>query len=179
MALMSRLTRLFRADAHAVLDRLEEPEILLRQAVREMEGEVEGNARALKALEVDYQHARARTSELESSLAGIANELDLCFEAGNETLIRMLLRRRLEGERVLAQLAHRLGRLQVERTRRTQTLDEQRQCLESMRQKAAAFDIEADSTRRESTVWGQTDLNVAESDIDLALLRERQQRKMS
>ena len=34
MAIVTRLTRLFRADAHAVLDRLEEPEVLLRQAVR-------------------------------------------------------------------------------------------------------------------------------------------------
>lgn len=36
MALINRATRLFRADLHAVLDRIEEPDILLRQAVREM-----------------------------------------------------------------------------------------------------------------------------------------------
>ncbi len=37
MALISRLTQLFQADFHAVLDRLEEPDALLRQAVRDME----------------------------------------------------------------------------------------------------------------------------------------------
>ena len=179
MALVSRLTRLFRADAHAVLDRLEEPDILLRQAVREMENEVERGAQALKALDLDYRHAHARATELESSVAAISGELDLCFEAGNEKLIRMLLRRRLEGERLLAHLGQRLGNLQAERTERGHTLEEQRQRLESIRQKAAAFDVDASSFRGDTTVCGQPDLNIAESDVDLALLREQQQRRAS
>ena len=40
MALISRVSRLFTADVHAVLDRIEEPEVLLKQAIREMEDEV-------------------------------------------------------------------------------------------------------------------------------------------
>ena len=179
MALMSRLTRLFRADAHAVLDRLEEPDILLRQAVREMENEVERNAQVLKTLQLDNQLAHVRATELETSIAGISSELDLCFEAGNEKLIRMLLRRRLEGERLLAHLAQRRGRLQSEQTERSRSLDEQRQRLESMRQKAAAFDVESACAQRDTSAWGQPDLNIADSDVDLAMLREQQQRKAS
>ena len=37
MALVTRLSRLFQADFHAVLDRIEEPDLQLRQAVREMQ----------------------------------------------------------------------------------------------------------------------------------------------
>ena len=40
MALITRVSRLFQADFHAVLDRIEDPEALLRQAVREMEEEL-------------------------------------------------------------------------------------------------------------------------------------------
>ena len=40
MALITRVSRLFQADFHAVLDRIEEPEAILRQAVREMEEEL-------------------------------------------------------------------------------------------------------------------------------------------
>ena len=42
MALINRMSRLFTADVHAVLDRIEEPEALLKQAIREMEEEVQG-----------------------------------------------------------------------------------------------------------------------------------------
>ena len=40
MALINRVSRLFRADFHAVLDQIEEPELLLKQAIRDMEDEL-------------------------------------------------------------------------------------------------------------------------------------------
>ena len=98
MALITRLTRLFKADMHAVLDRLEEPDALLRQAIREMEEEVSQNARRLQAKEHEIQQVSSRIKEVEKSLNGLDAQLDLCFEAENESLARSLLRRKLEGE---------------------------------------------------------------------------------
>ena len=40
MELINRIARLFKADFHAVLDQIEEPEALLRQAIRDMEDEL-------------------------------------------------------------------------------------------------------------------------------------------
>ena len=37
MAIVNRIRRLFRADVHAVLDIIEEPEAILKQAIREMQ----------------------------------------------------------------------------------------------------------------------------------------------
>ena len=178
MALVTRLTRLFRADAHAVLDRLEEPDILLRQAVREMDEEVARNGQALKALELDHTQTRTRIGEIESALAGIAGELDLCFAADNQNLVRTLLRRRLEGERLAKHLGQRLTRLAADIAQRRSAVDDQRQRLQSMRQKAAIFDIESGTAKAENT-WGAPDIAVSEDDIDLALLREQQQRSAS
>lgn len=177
MALVTRLTRLFRADAHAVLDRLEEPDILLRQAVREMEDEVAHNSHALKALETDHEQTRARIAEIESSLAGIGGELDLCFAADNRGLIRTLLRRRLQAERLAKHLGQGLARLTADITQRRSVLDDQRQRLESMRQKAAIFDVEAGTDKE--TIWGAPDITVSDDDVELALLREQQQRSAS
>ena len=38
MALINRISRLFQADFHAVLDQIEEPEQILKQAIRDMGG---------------------------------------------------------------------------------------------------------------------------------------------
>jgi phage shock protein A len=178
MALITRLTRLFRADAHAALDRLEEPEILLRQAVREMEEETARSTQVLKALELEQEHTRRHIGEIESSLAGIAGELDLCFAADNHNLVRILLRRRLEGERLAQHLGQRLARQSADILQRRGALDEQRQRLEGMRQKAAIFDVESTAEKPDA---GRTipDIAVSEDDIDLALLREHQRRKAS
>jgi len=178
MALVTRLTRLFRADAHAVLDRLEEPAVLLRQAVREMDEEVARYAQALKALELDHEQTRTRIAQIESSLTGIAGELDLCFAADNHNLVRTLLRRRLEGERLAKHLTQRLMRLAADIAQRRSALEDQRQRLEGMRQKAAIFDIESDIDKSDAT-GGTPDIAVSEDDIDLALLREQQRRKAS
>ena len=69
MALITRLTRLFRADAHAVLDRMEEPDVVLAQAVREMEEDVGRTSRQLKARDIELQRLRQRASELAASIA--------------------------------------------------------------------------------------------------------------
>jgi phage shock protein A len=178
MALITRLTRLFRADAHAVLDRLEEPEVLLRQAVREMEEETARGAHALKALDLEHQNTRRHIGEIELSLSGIAGELDLCFAAANHNLVRILLRRRLEGERLAQHLAQRLARQSADMLQRRGALDEQGLRLESMRQKAALFDIES-GVDKSAAGWAAPELAVSEDDIDLAVLREQQRRKAS
>ena len=178
MALITRLTRLFRADAHAVLDRLEEPQILLRQAVREMEDETTRNAQALKALELEHEHTRRQIGEIQATLSGIAGDLDLCFAADNRNLVRILLRRRLEGERLTQHLGQRLARQSADILQRRSALDDQRQRLEGMRQKAAIFDVDC-AAEKSDAAWNTPDIAVSEDDIDLALLREQQQRKAS
>ncbi len=180
MAIVNRITRLFTADVHAVLDRLEEPDALLRQAIREMETALAEQALRLKRLEADREQQRRRRAEIERALAGIGEELDLSFAAGNETLVRKSLRRRLEGERLVKMLDGRLQGLVAQIDELTPALAQQRERLESLRQKAALFDVEpvacggGDAAR-----WSCDDFCVSEADVDLALLREQQARRAS
>jgi phage shock protein A len=175
MALMNRFTRLLRADAHAVLDRLEEPETLLRQSIREMEEEFGSATQELKRGELDERQAQARRREVEAQLTRVAGELDLAFAADNTLLVRSLLRRRLEQERLRQHLDQRLTAFAENLAQRRRTLEEQRQRLEALRQKAALFDVDT-AAASEPGVAAATDFVVTDEDVELALLRERQQR---
>ena len=53
MALITRLSRLFQADMHAVLDKIEEPELLLKQAIREMEESITTDERQIRCWEYE------------------------------------------------------------------------------------------------------------------------------
>ena len=180
MALITRLTRLFRADAHAVLDRMEEPDVVLAQAVREMEDTVAQASRQLKARELELGRVRERSQSLAASLASIAGELDLCFDAGNEPLARTLLRRRLEGERLAKHLEQRAASLARGIEDERGALAERERKLDAMRQKAALF---ASEPRRDAEVdsmaWRAEDYAVTDADVELAWLRERSQRSAS
>jgi phage shock protein A len=175
MPLIDRFTRLFRADMHAVLDRMEEPDVLLRQAVREMDEEVARAARELKARELERRGVRERLGELAATLAKIGEELDLCFSAGNEALARTLLRRRLEHERLAKHLTQRADALDRLVDEQRTALDEQKRRAEAMRQKAALFESEPANAAAGPT-WCADDLSVSDADVDLALLREKQKR---
>ena len=180
MALITRLTRLFRADVHAVLDRMEEPDVLLAQAVREMEDDVAGATRELKARELELGRLRERSQALAASLASIAGEIELCFAANNEPLVRTLLRRRLEGERLAAHLAQRTTAMMRDVEERRAALAERERKLEAMRQKAALF--AAEPRREGDTDAGAfrcEDFAVTDDDVEVAFLRERQQRSAS
>jgi phage shock protein A len=173
MALLNRFTRLLRADVHAVLDQLEEPTTLLRQSLREMEEEVARGDAELQAAQAQQAPMQARHREVTTFIARLGGELDLAFGAGSESLARGLLRRRLEHERLAQHLEQRLAGLAEAITQQRRALDAQRDTLEGLRQKAALFDIAAAAST------ATTETLVTDADVELAWLRERQQRSAS
>jgi phage shock protein A len=173
MALMTRLNRLFQADMHALLDRLEAPEILLRQALREMEDALAHGSRSLAANEAEARRINARLTELETQRGRIGEELDLAFTSGNESLVRTLLKRRLLLESHLSQWHARIERL-------TSAMDEQREQLADRRQRLSELQEQSDLLTSSEAVAndtnGSVEPTISESDVELALLAEKQRR---
>lgn len=111
MTVINRLSRLFKADVHAMLDRIEEPPLLLQQALRDMAQALAVNERRLKLLTDEEAVLTQRHADSAAAAAEIQHELDLCLRAERDDLARGLLRQRLTGERAQAQLKPRLDPL--------------------------------------------------------------------
>lgn len=173
MALIHRFARLFRADLHAVLDRLEEPDILLRQSLREMEEEIAAATRALRLVEREREQIGERHGRLDLALARLAEELELAFDAGNETLVRTLLRRRLEQERLGQRLGERSGQLDAELARRREALADRQRRLEDLRRRAELLAMEEGTDAEDPSPPAEV---VSDADVELAWLREKQRR---
>jgi phage shock protein A len=175
MALIRRVTRLFRADFHAVLDRVEEPEILLRQAVREMEEELARDEQAYRRHERESEQLTKRETELRTLTESLSDELEVCFAAEKDDLARAMMRRKLETERSLKLLVRRREALAAQLGRLARRLDENRSRHDSMRQKAELFDEQNRETGTRET-WPGTDVRVRDEDVEVALLKARQRR---
>ena len=80
MALINRMSRLFTADVHAVLDRIEEPDVLLKHAVREMEEELARGEQRARALEHEHEALGERQRKAEAALKELGEQLDVCFD---------------------------------------------------------------------------------------------------
>lgn len=175
MALFTRLTRMFRADMHEVLDRLEEPDLLLRQAIRDMEDSLAQRTRHAGLQAQEREALQVRQEEINSHLQRIENELDLCFQAGNEALTRTLIRRKLETEKCSQNLAQTLIRLNAQIQRDNVHIEEQKQRLEVMKQKAATF-LRQPSPDENGNSLADYHTGITDTDVDIALLREQQKR---
>ena len=178
MALITRVSRLFQADFHAVLDRIEEPEVLLRQAVREMEEELASDEQRSRILKHEQGQLTARETDLEQTLQELDEQLDICFDSGNDDLARASIKRKLETQQYCKGLARKRQALQETLDDLDTRLRENRARLESMRQKAELLAEETARTRPADN-WTIPNITVRDEDVEVALLREKQQRRRS
>jgi len=174
MALINRMSRLFTADVHAVLDRIEEPDVLLKHAVREMEEELARGEQRARALAHEQDALGERQRKAEAALHELGLQLDICFESANEELARKIIRRRLETERLVRHAAERRAALAKELAAVSAAVDEQREQLDVTRQKAELL-----TATPAGDDFRNGDFVVGEAEIEVALLRERQKRQPS
>jgi len=183
MALINRVSRLFKADFHAVLDQIEEPEQVLKQAIRDMEDELQAAELRIATCAHECEKLTRHQTELEASVRDISGQLDLCFESGKDELARGLIRKKLEAERVLKRINARLDANAAMLADQRRSLEENRTTLDSLRQKSEVFSRQA--TSRESGFgqpelsWLAQDMNVSDDDVEIAFLREQSDRSAS
>lgn len=184
MALISRISRLLKADFHAVLDQVEEPYMLLKQAVREMEEELSACELRRREAVVEREDLKARSEQMQQSLRDIDEKLDICFEGGRSELARELIKRKLQTQRVSKRAAGRLEAAEKGLLEGEKMLADNRAALESARQKAELFQEQSshkacDSSHLADLAWSTTEFVVSDNDVEVAFLREKKRRAQS
>lgn len=176
MALITRLSRLFEADFHAVLDRIEEPDLQLKQAVREMQFALDQDRQRLKLLQHEAEQLARATSGVLADLKGFDEELDICLAAKKDDLARDLLRRKLAGDRQLQVLKHQSAGIDAQQRQLAADIEEQSQQLNSMKQKLEL--LVSEDTVAAGGEFARAD-SIRNEEIEIALLREKERRAKS
>lgn len=177
MALLTRVSRLFKADLHAVLDQLEEPVSLLKQSIREMEDALAEHEQHKKRLNLDRHDLDKRLRETETQTAELDSQLDFCFANGNDALARKLVRRKLEARKRAAQLEARLEAVADAIADTEATIEHERAELDHLRQKADCLAPESPAEAARGVP--DNGLEVAEDEVEVAFLHEKQRREAS
>lgn len=180
MAIISRVSQLLRADVHAVLDRIEEPQQLLKQALRDMREELASAEQRAAAIAAQLETSVKRKSELEAKRAEINEELDLCFQKQESDLARSLVRRKLEAERLISRLASRIEDGEADLRQAKSELTDRANTLEGLRQKAAVFAEPAtDPGPQDEVAFLLRELSISDDEVEVAFLREQERRSAS
>ena len=183
MALLNRVSQLFKADFNAVLDQIEEPEQILKQAIRDMEDELANCEKRIAACAQEQEALTDRSSEVQATASELDDQLDLCFESGKDDLARGIVRRKLESGRLIKHLGsrQRVNTKFLDKERRL--LEENSATLESLRQKAELFvsRIPAEESFNGIDDFARIsrELCIGDDEVEIAFLREKSARSVS
>jgi phage shock protein A len=184
MALINRISRLFKADFHAVLDQIEEPETLLKQAIRDMEDDLADTEQRIALCAHDQQALTVRKTELECAIADFDTQLDLCFESDKDDLAKTQIKRKLEAERLLKRLSTKHVANEKYLDAQRTMLDENGATLVSLRQKAELFAQRTPAhpngdSEFDDIAWMAREMTVGDDEVEIAYLREKSLRSAS
>jgi len=173
MALVTRLSRLFQADFHAVLDRIEEPDLQLRQALREMQFALDHDRQRLQLLQHEAEQLGKQLVNTGARLKTLDEELDICLAAEQDELARDLVRRKLAAEIQQQRTRERIETLQAQGQALARQIDEQEQQLAGMQQKLELLVSSQDPAAAARCAGADV---IRSEEIEIALLREKQRR---
>ena len=178
MALITRLTRLFRADFHAVLDSIEEPDTQLKQAVREMQFELQQSEQKLALMQHEVTQLEQLELQLKEKIGGFNTELDICFDVNEDELARDLITRKLSATAKLETTNLQRSDLQKSCHKLVTQIGENRTQLDVIHQKLELLIDKKDSSTIEANDLAAHG-HVRKEDIEIAFLREKQSREKS
>src|SRR5262249_49674437 len=95
MKLFDRIAVLLKADAHGVIESLEERSLLLKQYVREAEIELNQKRARLEAVREEEKRLREALARYEQEVRSLDEDIALAMAGGKDDLARFAIRRLL------------------------------------------------------------------------------------
>ena len=168
---VQRLNRLVRADAHGLLESLEDRSLLLKQHLREAELELQRKRARLATLADEERRLAEDAARLEGATRALDEDTRLALGQGREDLARFAIRRLLPRRAEIDALRARAADLAEERGRVEALLEQQESEFEELRSRIRSRLAEVRAAEE-----GDLELEPAVSDeeIELELLRRQQ-----
>ena len=173
MALITRLSRLFHADINAVLDRIEEPELLLKQAIREMEEALFQQEKQIKLLTLEQQGLLGQEENLKQSLIDLDEQLKVCFESNQDELAESVIKRKLETNYFLKSLAEKISSTTKNLQHLKTQLKEHQTQLNALKQKAD-FITQTNSVHNDGAYFDIHSASIQDEEVKVSFLQEKQ-----
>src|SRR5438093_472057 len=170
LKLFDRITTLLKADAHGVVESLEERSLLLKQYVREAELELNRKRARLEALREEEKRLRETCARREDEMRALDEDIALALGNGKEDLARFAIRRLLPRRGEVKALTAQIARHAEEAHALAARVELQQTQLDALRTRVRADVVHE---RDEAGVaWGCEPV-VADEEVELELIRRR------
>jgi|GEM_PF-1259557 len=175
MGIFRRVHKLVSADIHGMIDLLEDPVDSCKQAMREMEEEVAVLKQSTKKRDDSVRHIEEQTRRITERRQEAERALEVCLAGNDEGLIRQVIKKKLEHDKLLRVLVDQREALLTEQARECKQVTEYQERLTGVREKLACFsERESAAQRNPLAAEFNEPLHVSDEEVEVALLRMRQ-----
>jgi phage shock protein A len=171
LRLFDRLAMVIKADAHGVVESLEERSLLLKQYLREAEIELHQKAARLDAVREEGKRLRDELARREDELRSLDEDIDLALAGDKDDLARFAVRRLLPRRGEAQALRTRIEERSAEESALLERVEIQRQQLETLRARVRS-ELARESQTSAPRPWPR-EAAVADEEVELELLRRR------
>jgi phage shock protein A len=173
LKLFDRIGTLLKADAHGIVESLEERSLLLKQYLREAELEVNRKRARLEAVREDEKRLRETALRREEEIRALDEDVGLALASGKDDLARFAIRRLLPRRAEVKALAARIGERATESRALAERVEAQQRELDALRTRVRAELVRESAGPDLSFVGGEP--VVADEEVELELMRRREQ----
>ncbi len=147
MSILKRFTRMLRADMHGLLDMLEDKSLLLKQCLRDMEEDLEGERYLLARLRMTKEQTDDQLEQKQTELENFENGIETAMERGEDRLARLLIRRRISTEAHIQALIRQNAALVKELDRAVENHERRRMRYEEIKLRTDEYSLKKERTR--------------------------------
>ena len=168
MGFLTRVTTLVKADAHGMVDAVEDRALLLKQHLREAETEL-GRKRARKeALESEQRELGEEAGRAEKEIARLEDDISLAMKGEKEDLARFAIKKLL----IFRHRREQIQRIAEEREELIKALEKQERELEELRIRVKGYLAKVRSQHEAEPCFVEP--VIEDQDVELELLRRKQ-----
>ena len=172
MQFMDRLTSLMKADAHGVVDAVEDRALMLRQHLREAETELRHKRARAEALAAEEKELGEEAERLKARIEELDEDVNLALTSGKEELARFSIKKLLPLRQAVERARERRERVSSERQGLETKLAEQEKELQDLKLRARGYLARLGAEGQED--GSVVDPVVADEEVEMELLRRRQ-----
>jgi phage shock protein A len=175
MSLMNRLNILVKADAHGVVDAIEDRSLLLKQHVREAELELNRKRARLGALQAERKNLEEESQRTRDKIKNLDEDVALAVDGGKEDLARFAIKKLIPLRRRLKHMEDRSKEIGEEQESLSKLVSEQEEAFENLRTRVRAYLARAGASSETGDPICEP--LVEDEEIELELLRRMQPKK--
>lgn len=139
MAIIARIVKIFKADIHGVMDRLEDRRLLLKQHLRDMEEVLHRKEAKLRKMTASHNQKQKDLADYRQQWEALDHDLTVALRMNKDDIARMLIRKMKPLENMSEELTCHLEALNEEMIQFKNHLQQQRLRYEQLKYRTTEY----------------------------------------